>query len=139
METSMPRSGSMDCSNRLSFIGGSDARSKPGRSPAPLAVRPRSSSITSILLKPRRRATSTNSYWRWRTTAGRRGSCVVIADLPRCYAARLEQEPRHRSQHGLALRRYHGPKSHVVENEIELAWCRQGYVAASKLRPSCEW
>src|SRR6516225_12333592 len=37
---------------------------------------------------------------RWRTTAGRRASCVVIADLPRCYAARLEQEPRHRSQHG---------------------------------------
>src|SRR5205807_10632730 len=35
-------------------------------------------------------------------------------------------EPRHRSQHGLALRRCHCPKSHVVENEIELAWCPQG-------------
>jgi hypothetical protein len=43
-----------------------------------------------------------------------------------------KQEPRRRSQHGLALRRCHGPKSHVVENEIGLAWCRQGYVSASK-------
>jgi hypothetical protein len=31
-----------------------------------------------------------------------------------------------------------GPKSHVVENEIELAWCRQGCVPANKLRPSCK-
>jgi hypothetical protein len=55
------------------------------------------------------------------------GRSNAIPDLPRCYAARLEQEPRRRSQHGLVLRRCHGPRSHVVENEIELAWCRQGY------------
>ena len=39
-------------------------RSKPGRSTAPLADRPRSSSMISTLVKPRRLATSTNSYWR---------------------------------------------------------------------------
>jgi hypothetical protein len=60
------------------------------------------------------------------------GRSNAIPDLPRCYVARLEQEPRRRSQHSLALRRCHGPKSHLVENEIELAWYRQGYVSASK-------
>ena len=45
---------------------------------------------------------------------------MVIADLPRCQAASLEQKPRKRSQHGLTLRRYHTLKSHVVENEVEL-------------------
>jgi hypothetical protein len=45
---------------------------------------------------------------------------VVIADLPRCHAASLEQEPRKRSQHCLALRCCYALKSHVVENEIEL-------------------
>src|SRR6516162_3268154 len=50
-----------------------------------------------------------------------------------------EQEPpRHRSQHRSALRRRHGPKPRVVENEFELAWCRQGCLPASKLRASCE-
>jgi hypothetical protein len=32
----------------------------------------------------------------------------------------LEQEPRKRLPHGLALRRRHAPQSHVVENEVEL-------------------
>jgi hypothetical protein len=45
---------------------------------------------------------------------------VVIADLPRCHAAGLEQEPRKHPPHGLALRRRHAPQSHVVENEVEL-------------------
>ena len=40
--------------------------SKPGRATMPLAERPRSSSITSTCWKPRRRATSTSSYWRRR-------------------------------------------------------------------------
>jgi hypothetical protein len=48
----------------LSGAQGGHQAIEAGRSTAPLAVRPRSSSITSILVKPRRRATSTNSYWR---------------------------------------------------------------------------
>ena len=65
---------------------------------------------------------------------------MVIADLPRYDAARLEQETRQRPESSLALRRCHSPQSHVVENEVELAWCCQGQMLRSwsKLRPSCE-
>ena len=47
---------------------------------------------------------------------------MVIAGLLPCDAARLEQQTRQRPESGLALRRCHAPKSHVVENEVELAW-----------------
>jgi len=65
---------------------------------------------------------------------------VLIADLPRCHTARLEQEPRKRPQRGPVLRRCHAPNSHVVENEVELDWGRPGPLmrARNKLSPSRE-
>ena len=45
---------------------GGDKLLEPGRATMPLAERPRSSSITSTVLKPRRRAISTSSYCRRR-------------------------------------------------------------------------
>src|SRR5712691_8151555 len=48
-------------------LSSTEPRNQPfeaGRATIPLAERPRSSSITSTSRKPRRRATSTSSYWR---------------------------------------------------------------------------
>ena len=54
-------------------------RSKPGRATLPLAERPRSSSMTSTLANPCRRATSTRSYCRrWLS----RFVCTWVPDAP---------------------------------------------------------